>query len=333
MSESEPFTALIVDETDGKRVCEFRQLGVEDLPDYDTLVEVEYSSLNYKDGLNVSGAQKIARRTPLIAGADLAGIVVESSDPARWKAGTKVVVNGWGMSETESGGYTRYQRVRSEWLVEIPEPFTTRDAMAIGTAGYTSALCVDALEAWGALGDGEVLVTGAAGGVGSVAVALLAAAGVPVAASTGRPSTHDFLIGLGAGTIVDRNELLEPGRPLQKERWAGVIDTVGGVTLVNALSQIMYGGAAAACGLASGNDLPGATVLPHILRGVALLGVDSVMASQAKRKAAWDRLARDLAPDVLASLSRVEPMSALPTLAPQILQGQIRGRVVIDVTA
>ena len=328
---SETFTALVVEETDGKRVCEFRQLGLADLPDYDTLVEVEYSSLNYKDGLNVSGAQRIARRTPLTAGADLAGTIVESANP-QWRAGTTVVVNGWGMSETEPGGYSRYQRVKSEWLVEIPQPFTTRDAMAIGTAGYTSALCVDALEAWGALG-GEVLVTGSAGGVGSIAVALLAAAGASVAASTGRPSAHDFLAALGARTIVDRNEFLEPGRPLQKERWAGVVDSVGGITLVNALSQTVYGGAIAACGLAGGSDLPGATVLPHILRGVGLLGIDSVMAPHAKRQAAWSRLARDLKPDMLASLSRVEPMSALPSLAPQILQGQIKGRVVIDVTA
>jgi acrylyl-CoA reductase (NADPH) len=329
---NEPFTALIVDETDGKRVCDFRQVGLAELPEYDTLIEVEYSSLNFKDGLNVSGAQKIARRTPLIAGADLAGTIVETADP-RWRAGAKVVVNGWGMSETESGGYTRYQRVKGEWLVEIPEPFSTRDAMAIGTAGYTSALCVDALDAWGVLAGGDVLVTGAAGGVGSVAIALLAAAGVSVTASTGRPSTHEFLTGLGARTIVDRNELLEPGRPLQKERWSGVVDTVGGVTLVNALSQTGYGGAAAACGLAGGSELLGATVLPHILRGVALLGIDSVMAPLAKRKAAWSRLARDLKPEVLTSWSRVEPMSALPSLAPQILQGQVQGRIVIDVTA
>ena len=203
---NEPFTALVVDETDGKRVCEFRQLGLADLPEYDTLIEVEYSSLNYKDGLNVSGAQKIARRTPLIAGADLAGTIVETADP-QWRAGTKVVVNGWGMSETEPGGYTRYQRVKSEWLVEIPEPFSTLDAMAIGTAGYTSALCVDTLDAWGALGGGDVLVTGAAGGVGS-SCSRTPRRGWSARGGLDRAtrSADEFLTGLGAGTIVDRNE-------------------------------------------------------------------------------------------------------------------------------
>nr|WP_225952710.1 acryloyl-CoA reductase [Mycobacterium sp. OAS707] len=328
---NETFTALVIDDVDGKPVAGFRGLTQADLPDYDTLVQVEFSSLNYKDGLAVSGRQKIARRPPLIGGADLAGTVVESRNP-RWAPGTRVVVNGWGMSETEAGGYTRYQRVRSEWLVRIPDTFSTEQAMAIGTAGYTSALCVDALAGRGSVGDGPVLVTGAAGGVGSVAVALLAAAGVTVAASTGRASTHDYLAGLGASEIISRDELLSPGRPLQKERWASAIDTVGGQTLVNVLSQIHYGGAVAACGLAGGNDMPGATVLPYILRGVSLVGVDSVMAPVALREAAWDRLAKDLRPDVLATITTVEPMSKLPELANEILAGQIRGRVVIDVT-
>lgn len=328
---NEPFTALVIDDVDGKPVAGFRELTQADLPDHDTLVQVEFSSLNYKDGLAVSGRQKIARRTPLIGGADLAGTVVESRNP-RWAPGTRVVVNGWGMSETESGGYTRYQRVRSEWLVQIPDGLSTEQAMAIGTAGYTSALCVDALAGRGSLGDGPVLVTGAAGGVGSVAVALLGAAGVTVAASTGRASTHDYLTALGASEIIDREELLSAGRPLQKERWASAIDSVGGQTLVNVLSQIRYGGAVAACGLAGGNDMPGATVLPFILRGVCLIGVDSVMAPAAQREAAWERLAKDLRPEVLASITTVEPMSKLPELANEILAGQIRGRVVIDVT-
>jgi len=328
---NEPFTAMVIDDVDGKSVAAFRELTQADLPDHDTLVQVEFSSLNYKDGLAVSGRQKIARRTPLIGGADLAGTVVESRNP-HWAPGTRVVVNGWGMSETESGGYTRYQRVRSEWLVQIPDALSTEQAMAIGTAGYTSALCVDSLASRGSVGDGPVLVTGAAGGVGSVAVALLAAAGVSVAASTGRAATHDYLTALGASEIIDREELLSPGRPLQKERWASAIDSVGGQTLVNVLSQIRYGGAVAACGLAGGNDMPGATVLPHILRGVSLIGVDSVMAPAAKREAAWERLAKDLRPDVLATITTVEPMSKLPELANEILAGQIRGRVVIDVT-
>lgn len=328
---TELFTALVIDEAEGVPSASFKQQSLSDLPDLDTLVEVEYSSLNYKDGLAVSGRQKIARRTPLVAGIDLAGTVVESRSGA-WSLGTRVVVNGWGMSETHNGGYARYQRVSSEWLVAIPDVFTTTDAMAIGTAGYTSALCVDALEQWGVLGSGEVLVTGAAGGVGSVALALLSAAGVEVAASSGRSSARDYLLSLGAATIVDRQELAEPGRPLQKERWAGVIDTVGAGTLVNALAQTRYGGAVAACGLAGGSDMPGATVLPHILRGVALIGIDSVMAPIEKRAAAWRRLARDLAPDVLATMTTVEPLSGLPRLAESILDGAVRGRVVIDVT-
>jgi acrylyl-CoA reductase (NADPH) len=328
---NETFTAMVIDDVDGKPVAGFRELTQADLPDHDTLVQVDFSSLNYKDGLALSGRQKIARRTPLIGGADLAGTVVESRNP-RWAPGTRVVVNGWGMSETESGGYTRYQRVRSEWLVRIPDAFSTEQAMAIGTAGYTSALCVDALASRGSVGDGPVLVTGAAGGVGSVAVALLAAAGVTVAASTGRSSTHDYLTALGASEIVSRDELLSPGRPLQKERWASAIDSVGGQTLVNVLSQIRYSGAVAACGLAGGNDMPGATVLPYILRCVSLIGVDSVMAPLAKREAAWDRLAKDLRADVLATITTVEPMSRLPELAHEILAGQTRGRVVIDVT-
>jgi putative YhdH/YhfP family quinone oxidoreductase len=328
---TDTFTAVVIDDIDGKPKASFQELGLGDLPDHNTLVEVEYSSLNYKDGLAVSGRQKIARKPPLIAGADLAGTVVESDDPA-WQPGTRVVVNGWGLSETNPGGYTRYQRVKTDWLIRIPDEFSTEQAMAIGTAGYTSALCVDALAAWGMPADGPVLVTGAAGGVGSVAVALLSALGHSIAASTGRPSAHAYLTGLGASMIVDRAVLLEPGRPLQKERWGAAIDTVGGQTLVNVLSQARYGAAVAACGLAGGNDLPGATVLPHILRGVALLGVDSVMAPREKRQAAWNRLARDLKPAVLSAITTVEPMSNLPTLAEAILAGEIRGRVVIDVT-
>lgn len=328
---AESFTAVVVEDEGGKARANFKQLTVADLPDLDVLVEVEYSTLNYKDGLVLSGNKnKVARKLPLVAGVDLAGTVVESRSAA-WKAGDKVVVNGFGLSESQWGGYSRYARLKPEWLVRLPDAFTTEQAMAIGTAGYTSALCVDALVQYGLTKDkGEVLVTGAAGGVGSVAIALLAAAGFEVVASTGRPDTHDFLKSLGASSFVDRASLLEKGGPMQKERWGGAIDVVGGITLANVLAQTKYGQAVAACGLAGGPDLP-ATVLPHILRGVALLGVDSVMAPLAKREKAWQRLARDLPTAKLKELTRVEPMSNLPALAKQILDGQVRGRVVIDV--
>ena len=329
---SETFTAVVIEDVEGRPKAVFKAQCLSDLPDFDVLVEVAYSTLNYKDGLAVSGKQKIARKPPLIAGIDLAGTVVESRDPS-WRKGDRVVVNGWGMSELHNGGYTRYQRVKSEWLVRVPEKLTLEQAMAIGTAGYTAALCVDALERWdkARIAGGEVLVTGAAGGVGSVAIALLAHAGYKVTASTGRPDTHGYLRGLGASAFVDRAELEQKGAPMQKERWAGAVDSVGSTTLVNVLGQTVYGGAVAACGLAGGADLPG-TVLPHILRGVALLGIDSVMAPGAKRQAAWARLERDLDLNKLDQMTRVEPMSCLPELADAILAGQIRGRVVIDVT-
>ena len=326
------FTAFVIDDVDGKPKGGFRELSVADLPDHEVLVEIAFSALNYKDGLAVSGKGRIARKLPMVAGIDLAGTVVESRAPD-WKAGDRVVVNGWGLSETQWGAYGRFQRVKPEWLTRLPDAFTPEQAMAIGTAGYTASLCVDALEDRGVIQPGgkEVLVTGAAGGVGSIAIALLAARGYPVTASTGRPEQADYLKGLGATGIVERASLLEKGAPLQKERWAGAVDSVGGVTLVNAIAQTVYGGAVAACGLAGSTDLP-ATVLPFILRGVALLGIDSVMAPAAKRERAWARLARDLDPGKLAAMTSVEPMSKLPELADAILAGQTRGRVVIDVT-
>ena len=327
---AETFQALVIEEIDGKPRATFKSLTRDALPDHDVLVQVEYSTLNYKDGLAVSGKQKIVRKPPLIAGIDLAGTVVESRS-ADFKPGERVLVNGWGLSETQSGGYTRFQRVKPEWLVRVPERFSTRQAMAIGTAGYTAALCMDAIDKRG-VRNGPVLVTGAAGGVGSIAVALASARGHSVAASTGRPSAHDYLSKLGAATFVSREELLTEGGPLQKERWGAAIDAVGGQTLVNVLSQTMYGGAVAACGLAGGARMPNATVLPHILRGVALLGVDSVMATHTARQAAWDRLARDLDPNRLEAMTREEPMSKLPELANLILDGEVRGRIVIDVT-
>lgn len=330
---TDTFTAMIIDAVDGKPKSGFRSLTLGDLPDHDVLVEVAYSTVNYKDGLAISGKGRIARRTPMVGGIDLAGTVVESRSP-NWKAGDRVIVNGYGLSETEWGGYTRFQRVKPEWLIALPDAFSLEQAMAIGTAGYTAALCVNALIDWGCdpQSGKPVLVTGAAGGVGSVAISLLSKLGFAVTASTGRSETHDYLAGLGASAFIDRSTLTEKGGPLQKELWAGAVDSVGSTTLANVLSQTVYGGAVAACGLAGGADLPG-TVLPHILRGVALIGVDSVMAPHAKRERAWQTLAQSLDTQHLATMTRTEPMSALPTLAEDILAGKIRGRVVIDVNA
>jgi putative YhdH/YhfP family quinone oxidoreductase len=330
------FTAMLIEEADGKARAALKPLTLSDLPDDDVLVEVAYSALNYKDGLALCGNRnKVARKLPMVGGIDLAGTVVESRSP-QWSAGDKVVLNGFGLSETHWGGYARYQRVKAEWLVRLPAAFSLEQAMAIGTAGYTAALCVDALQDWGiqarpGSGPAEVLVTGAAGGVGSVAIALLARAGFSVTASTGRPETHEYLHTLGASQFVDRASLQEKGAPLQKERWAAAVDSVGSTTLANVLAQTRYGGAVAACGLAGGMEF-NATVLPHILRGVALLGIDSVMAPMARRERAWQRLARDLDAEKLARMSRVEPMTRLPELAADILAGRTRGRVVIDVT-
>ncbi|MVA11307.1 acryloyl-CoA reductase [Agrobacterium vitis] len=329
---TEPFTAIVIDTVDGKPKGIFRQLTLADLADHDVLVEVAYSTLNYKDGLAFTGAGRIARRTPIIAGADLAGTVVESRSPD-WEPGDRVVVNGFGMTETEGGGYSRYQRVKPEWLLRLPEGFSLQEAMAIGTAGYTAALAVLALEDWSAIqpGNGEVLVTGAGGGLGSMAVSLLASRGYQVTASTGRPETHQYLKTLGASQFVDRAELAEKAGALQKERWTGAVDSVGSTTLANVIAQTVYNGAVAACGLASGADLP-ATIMPFILRGVALLGIDSVMTPMAKRLRAWEFLNKTLNRDHLAAMTTIEPMSNLPALAEAILAGKTRGRVVIDVT-
>lgn len=330
---TEPFRALMIVDHEGKPKAEFRELTLAMLPDHEVLVEVAYSTLNYKDGLAVTGKGRIARRLPMVAGLDLAGTVVESRSEA-WRAGDKVIVNGWGLSETEWGGYTRFQRVKPQWVTRLPDAFSLEQAMAIGTAGYTAALCVDALEDWGVIapGGGEVLVTGAAGGVGSTAVSLLAAKGYTVTASTGRPEAHDYLSSLGATGFVDRASLSEKGGALQKERWAGAVDSVGSTTLANVLAQTVYGGAVAACGLAGGMDLP-ATVAPHILRAVTLIGIDSVMAPPARRARAWATLAAHLDPADLSRIARVEPLSNLPQLAADIVAGRIQGRVVIDVNA
>lgn len=310
--------------------AEFQDLTDGDLPDGDVTVEVAYSSLNYKDGLEVTGQGKIARTYPMVCGIDLAGTVVESTAPD-WSPGDEVVVTGWGLAETHPGGYTTRQRLRSEWLVRRPAALAPAQTMAVGTAGLTAMLCVLALENAGLspAGEPEVLVTGAAGGVGSVAVAVLSRLGYRVVASSGRPEQHDYLRSLGAAEVLDRAVLAAPGRPLGKERWAGTVDTVGSTTLVNALAQTRYRGAVTACGLAGGNDLPG-TVLPFILRGVRLIGVDSVQAPRSEREVAWRRLGTDLPADLLDAVTTVAALSDVPALAEKILAGQTRGRVVID---
>ncbi|MFC3675126.1 acrylyl-CoA reductase (NADPH) [Ferrovibrio xuzhouensis] len=329
---SDTFRAVLIEDVDGKPKAAFRQLKLSDLPQHDVLVEVAYSTLNYKDGLALTGG-RIARKLPMVGGIDIAGTVVESTS-AEFRPGDKVVVNGFGLSETQWGGYAKYARLKSEWLVHPPDAFSLQEAMAIGTAGYTAMLCVQALEDAGLTPDkdAEVLVTGAAGGVGSVAVTLLAQKGYRVIAATGRPETHDYLASLGAAGFVDRAELAQKGAPMAKERWTAAVDSVGGQTLATVLSQVKYGGWVAACGLAGGTDLP-ASVFPFILRNVSLLGIDSVMAPMHRRKRAWWQLAKDLPKDKLAAMAEVHPLSEIFELAPKILAGQVRGRAVIDINA
>jgi acrylyl-CoA reductase (NADPH) len=321
------FSAIVANEPGPATL---QELTDDQLPDGDVTVAVRYSSLNYKDGLAVTGKGKIIRSFPMVCGIDLAG-TVESSDSPSFQPGDDVVVTGWGLSETAPGGYTQRQRLKSDWLVKRPDGLTLEQTMAIGTAGLTAMLCIIALEKNGLTpqAGGEVLVTGAGGGVGSVAVAVLAKLGYQVAASTGRQETHDFLRSLGATTIIDREELATAGRPFDKERWAGAVDTVGSQTLATVLAQTRYGGSVAACGLVGGNDLP-TTVLPFILRGVSLLGVDSVMCPTERRVEAWNRLAQDLPTAQLEEMTTVEPMTRVSELAEDILAGQTRGRVVID---
>jgi acrylyl-CoA reductase (NADPH) len=321
------FSAIVANEPGSATL---QELTDDQLPDGDVTVAVRYSSLNYKDGLAVTGKGKIIRSFPMVCGIDLAG-TVESSDSPSFQPGDDVVVTGWGLSETAPGGYTQRQRLKSDWLVKRPDGLTLEQTMAIGTAGLTAMLCIIALEKNGLTpqAGGEVLVTGAGGGVGSVAVAVLAKLGYQVAASTGRQETHDFLRSLGATTIIDREELATAGRPFDKERWAGAVDTVGSQTLATVLAQTRYGGSVAACGLVGGNDLP-TTVLPFILRGVSLLGVDSVMCPTERRVEAWNRLAQDLPTAQLEEMTTVEPMTRVSELAEDILAGQTRGRVVID---
>lgn len=330
---SDTFNAFLAEDVGGKTQASLKQLKTADLPEGDVTIRVAYSTINYKDGLAITGKAKIARRLPMVYGIDLAGTVEESTASA-YKPGDQVLINGWGLSESHWGGFSQKARVKSDWLVPVPTPFSLKQAMAIGTAGYTAMLCILGIEHAGVTPSAhEVLVTGAAGGVGSVAVAILAKLGYKVAASTGRPELQDYLISLGATTIVERAALATPsGRPLDAERWSAGVDSVGGETLASVLRGTRYGGAVAACGLAGGSNLP-TTVLPFILRGVSLIGIDSVMCPTAKRLEAWRRLARDLPLDKLDAMTTVEPMSKLPELAPAILEGKVRGRVVIDVNA
>lgn len=302
------------------------------LPAGDVTVRVAWSTLNFKDGLAITGRSPVVRRFPMIPGVDLAGTVTESRHPA-WQAGDRVILNGWGVGETHCGGLAEIARLKGDWLIRLPAAFTPRQAMAIGTAGYTAMLCVMALEKHGLVpGDGEILVTGASGGVGSVAVALLARLGYRVVAATGRIAESDYLRALGAENIIERSELAAPGKPLGKERWAGVVDTVGTHTLANACATTRYGGAVAACGLAGGMDFP-ATVAPFILRGVTLYGIDSVMAPVPVREAAWSRLARDLDVARLEAMTSEIGLAEAPAVAEKLLAGQVRGRVVVRLPA
>ncbi len=324
------FKAIVIDKTEAGQTVALTDFDEKNLMDGDVTVRIEYSTLNYKDGLAVTGKAPVVRRFPMIAGVDFAGIVEASSHPA-WKAGDRVVLNGWGLGETHLGAYAGKARVKGDWLVRLPNSMSSRDAMAIGTAGYTAMLSVLALEHAGLDPTrGPVIVTGAAGGVGSVAVALLAKLGYAVAASTGRPEEADYLKGLGAAEIVERKELTGPARPLGKERWAAGIDAVGSTTLANVLSMTRYGGAVAACGLAGGMDLP-TSVAPFILRGVSLLGIDSVMCPLPLRQKAWQRLETDLDRSKIAAIVSEIGLADVIAAGGRIVEGKVRGRIVVKI--
>ena len=324
------FKAIVVEKADGGTKAALGDFDEANLMDGDVTVRVDYSTVNYKDGLAVTGKSPVVRRFPMIAGIDFAGTVESSAHPA-WKAGDKVILDGWGLGETHLGGYAQKARVKGDWLVPLPASMSAREAMAIGTAGYTAMLAVMALERHGLTPErGPIAVTGAAGGVGSVAVAVLAKRGFTVSAITGRPQEADYLKSLGAAEIVERKELAGPPRPLAKERWAGAVDSVGSTTLANLLSMNRYGGAVAACGLAGGMDLPG-SVAPFILRGVCLYGIDSVMCPLARRQEAWKRLENDLDRQKLAAMTREIDLSGVPEAAAAILAGQVRGRIVVKI--
>ncbi|MDQ0504991.1 MDR family oxidoreductase [Xanthobacter agilis] len=326
---SEAFRALLARKTESGQAIALEQITEADLPAGDVTVDVEYSSFNYKDGLALKGLGRILRTFPMVPGIDFAG-TVRASDNAGFKAGDKVVLTGWGVGESWSGGFAERARVKGEWLVKLPVGLSTRQAMAIGTAGLTAMLCADALERYGITPGGDVLVTGAAGGVGSVAVRVLSRLGYKVSALTGRRGEADFLTGLGASAIVDRADYASPGKPLAGERWAGAVDTAGGAILANVLAATAYGGAVAACGLAASSELA-TTVFPFILRNVALLGVDSVNCPTARRLAAWERLATLLTEADFALVTHEVELEALPALAGDILAGHVRGRTIVAV--
>lgn len=327
---SETFKAILIDrDADKKQFVKVTDLTEADLMEGDVTVKIDATTVNYKDGLAITGKAPVVRRFPLVPGIDFSGTVISSSHPD-WKAGDKVVLNGWGTGETHHGAYAGVSRVKGDWLVPLPTGMSPHDAMAVGTAGYTAMLSVLALERHGITpASGPVVVTGAAGGVGSVAIAVLSELGYHVIASTGRASEADYLTGLGAAEIIARDELSGPAKPLAKERWAGGVDAVGSHTLANVLSMTSYGGAVAACGLAQGMDLP-TSVAPFILRGVSLLGIDSVMAPKQLRLEAWRRIGTDLDPKKLAALTTTIGFDGIMDAARDIVDGKVRGRVVVD---
>ena len=327
------FKALLLEKNEAGFSAGVTVLDESRLPDWsqaDVLVQPAYSTLNFKDGLALTNRSPVVRTWPMVPGIDGAGVVLESRHPA-WQAGDRFVHNGWGVGETHWGCLSDRARLKGDWLVRLPAAFTPRQAMAIGTAGYTAMLCVLAVERHGLQpGAGEVLVTGATGGVGSVAIALLSKLGHRVVAASGKTQEAAYLTRLGAAAVIDRAELGSPGKPLQKERWAAVVDAVGSHTLVNALAQTRYGGVVAACGLAQGHDLPG-TVMPFILRGVTLAGIDSVQAPHALREQAWARLARDLDPALLETMIEEVPLEGAIEAAQRLMAGQVRGRIVVKI--
>ncbi|NJN15566.1 MAG: oxidoreductase [Oscillochloris sp.] len=328
----ERFRALVVEEDSGRRSVEIRDVPLSALPEGEVLVRVAYSTLNFKDGLAITGKGKVLRVNPMAPGIDFSGTVVESASPD-YKPGDEVILTGWGVGERHWGGFSQYNRVPAEWLVPLPTGLSLRQAMTIGTAGFTAMLCVLALERFGMQpGEREVVVTGASGGVGSTAVALLAKAGYTVVASTGRPHEAEYLREIGASDIIDRAVFTAPGKPLDRERWGGAIDTVGGATLGGLFRSMAYNTAVAACGNAGGIEFT-TSVFPFILRNVALLGVESVMVPPAPRRAAWERMARDLSGEALDRMTEVIPLAALPEYAERITNASVRGRVVVDVNA
>ena len=323
------FNALVLTQEEGKTLSEVKQLDFTDLPDEDVLVEVSYSSLNYKDGLAVTGTGKIVHSFPMVPGIDLAGVVKESRS-ADFKPGDEVIMTGWSVGERYWGGYSQFARLKPEWLVKMPAGMDARKAMTVGTAGLTAMLCVMALEEGGVTPQsGSIAVSGAAGGVGSVAVAILNKLGYQVAAVTGRDSTHDYLRGLGAKELLSREEMMAPSRPLEKQRWAGAIDTVGDTMLARLLAETDYRGTVAACGLAGGFKLP-TTVMPFILRNVRLQGVDSVMCPTEIRTEAWRRLLTDLPASALGDMAQVVGLNQLEEAAKQIIAGNVKGRTLVD---